>query len=136
PVADRPQIDVIAARRLLPVPATAGPLVEARGFGLEQGAHTVAETEGGSEEDVRRRAALDEVSRQLVGPRPPPAVEHPFRRRRAAASAGPSRGPPRATRLRARPPAAAALRRRAGARRRAAPRRAATGGRCGPRGAR
>ena len=82
-VTDRPEVNVIAAGRLLSVLSLARAKVEEIAVRLEHFPNPVAEPERGGEEDVGGRATFDEIPRQLEAAGASPAVQHPLRRRRA-----------------------------------------------------
>jgi hypothetical protein len=82
-VADRPRIDVRAARWLrgvAPLPCLA---LEQLGIAREHRANAIHESERGGEKDVGGCAALDEVARELVASGAAGALEHPLGGRRA-----------------------------------------------------
>src|SRR5207247_7943360 len=70
-VADRPEVDVIAARRLFAVIALSGPQVDQIGVGLKHRARLVAESERRRENDVRRCPSSPELTRPTKSARPP-----------------------------------------------------------------
>lgn len=82
-ITNRPEVDMIAARRLLAVVTLPGPQVEQFGIALKHRAHNVAESERPREKDVRRCPTLDEIARQVESARVTLVVEHPLCRRRA-----------------------------------------------------
>ena len=82
-VANRPEIDVIAAGRLLAVLAAARSQIQQAALRLEQRARPVREPERRGQEDVCRGATLGEVLRELIPARASPPIQHPLRRRRA-----------------------------------------------------
>src|SRR5688572_11974219 len=77
-ISDRPEVNVVAARRLFTVVALAGAQVEEGRVGLEHRAHAAREAERGGEKDVGRCAPLDEVLCEVIAAGAPAAIEHPL----------------------------------------------------------